>query len=67
MGKFRNLSPELWSLIDIILCSYIELIFCGVIMLACSAFILPWANSADPEEPSYQGLHCLLSHLGHFV
>ena len=29
MGKFRQLSPELWPLIDVILCSYIELIFRG--------------------------------------
>ena len=31
MGKFHQLSPELWLLIDIILCSYIELIFRGVV------------------------------------
>ena len=29
MGKLRQLSPELWPLIDIILFSYIELIFRG--------------------------------------
>ena len=29
MGKFHQLSPELWLLIDVILCSYIELIFRG--------------------------------------
>ena len=29
MGKFRQLSLELWPLINIILCSYIELIFRG--------------------------------------
>ena len=29
MGKFRQLSPELWPLIDVILCNYIELIFRG--------------------------------------
>ena len=29
MSKFRQLSPELWPLIDVILFSYIELIFCG--------------------------------------
>ena len=27
MGKLRQLSPELWPLIDVILFSYIELIF----------------------------------------
>ena len=29
MGKFRQLSPELWPLIDVILCSYIALTFRG--------------------------------------
>ena len=29
MGKLSQLSPELWPLIDVILFSYIELIFCG--------------------------------------
>ena len=29
MGKFRQLSPEFWPLIYVILCSYIELIFRG--------------------------------------
>ena len=29
MGKMRQLSPELWPLIDVILFSYIELIFRG--------------------------------------
>ena len=29
MGKLRQLSPELWPLIDVILFSYIELIFGG--------------------------------------
>ena len=29
MGKFLQLSPELWQLIDVILCSNIELIFRG--------------------------------------
>ena len=29
MGKLCQLSPELWPLIDVILCSYIELIFQG--------------------------------------
>ena len=29
MGKFHQLSPELWLLIDVILCCYIELIFRG--------------------------------------
>ena len=29
MGKFRQLSSELWPLIDVILCSYVELIFRG--------------------------------------
>ena len=29
MGKLRQLSPEFWPLIDVILFSYIELIFRG--------------------------------------
>ena len=29
MGKLRQLSPELWPLFDVILFSYIELIFRG--------------------------------------
>ena len=29
MGKLHQLSPELWPLIDVILCSYIELILRG--------------------------------------
>ena len=29
MGKLRQLSPELWPLIDVIVFSYIELIFRG--------------------------------------
>ena len=29
MGKFRQLRSELWPLIDVILCIYIELIFRG--------------------------------------
>ena len=29
MGKLRQLSPELWPLIDVILFSYVELIFRG--------------------------------------
>ena len=29
MGKLRQVSPELWPLIDVILFSHVELIFCG--------------------------------------
>ena len=29
MGKLCQLSPELWPLIEVILCNYIELIFRG--------------------------------------
>ena len=41
MGKFCQLSPELWPLIDVILCSYIELIFHGGVscLLAALLFI----------------------------
>ena len=45
MGKLRQLSPELWPLINVILFSYIELIFLWRgIMLACSAFIFTFEN-----------------------
>ena len=39
MGKFRPLSPELWPLIDIILCSYIELIFRGKVSCLPAALL----------------------------
>ena len=40
MGKFCQLSPELWSLIDVILCSYIELIFRGGVSCLPAALLL---------------------------
>ena len=40
MGKFCQLSPELWPLIDIILCSYIELIFRGGVSCLPAALLL---------------------------
>ena len=39
MVKFRQLSPELWPLIDVILCSYIELIFCGGVSCLSAALL----------------------------
>ena len=40
MGKFRQLSPELWPLIDVILFSYIELIFRGGVSCLPAALLL---------------------------
>ena len=40
MGKLRQLSPELWPLIDIILFSYIELIFRGGVSCLPAALLL---------------------------
>ena len=40
MGKLRQLSPELWPLIDVILFSYIELIFCGGVSCLPAALLL---------------------------
>ena len=42
MGKLRQLSPELWPLIDIILFSYIELIFRGGVSCLPAALLLYW-------------------------
>ena len=40
MGKSRQLSPELWPLIDVILFSYIELIFRGGVSCLPAALLL---------------------------
>ena len=40
MGKLRQLSPELWPLIDVILFSYIELIFLGGVSCLPAALLL---------------------------
>ena len=40
MGKLRQLSPELWPLIDVIFFSYIELIFRGGISCLPAALLL---------------------------
>ena len=40
MGKLRQLSPELWPLIDVILFSYIELIFRGGVSCLPAALLL---------------------------
>ena len=39
MGKLRQLSPELWPLIDVILFSYIELIFRGGVSCLSAALL----------------------------
>ena len=40
MGKLRQLSPELWPLIDVIFFSYIELIFRGGVSCLPAALLL---------------------------
>ena len=40
MGKLRQLRPELWPLIDVILFSYIELIFRGGVSCLPAALLL---------------------------
>ena len=42
MDKFHQLSPELWLLIDVILCCYIELIFRGGVSSLPAALLLPY-------------------------
>ena len=44
MGKFLRLSPELWPLIDVILCSYIELIFRGGVSCLPAALLFTLCN-----------------------
>ena len=39
MGKLRQLSPDLWPLIDVILFSYIELIFRGGVLCLPAALL----------------------------
>ena len=43
MGKLRQLSSELWPLIDVILFSYIELIFCGGVSCLPAALLFSFA------------------------
>ena len=40
MGKFHQLSSELWPLIDVIFCSFIELIFRGEVSCLPAALLL---------------------------
>ena len=40
MGKLRQLSPELWPLNDVILLSYIELIFRGGVSCLPAALLM---------------------------
>ena len=53
MGKSRQLSPELWPLIDVILFSYIELIFRGGVscLPAALLFILDFFFPPDSRSP----------------
>ena len=50
MGKFRQLSPEFWPLIYVILYSYIELIFRGGVSCLPAALLfksLLWLKILD--------------------
>ena len=44
MGKLRQLSPELWPLIDVIFFSYIELIFRGGVSCLPAALLFACAK-----------------------
>ena len=44
MGKMRQLSPELWPLIDVTLFSYIELIFRGGVSCLPAARLCCYGN-----------------------
>ena len=44
MGKLHQLSPELWPLIDVILFSYIELIFRGGVSCLPAALLFTYAK-----------------------
>ena len=45
MGKLCQLSPELWPLIDVILFSYIELIFRGGVSCLPAALLFAYAKT----------------------
>ena len=55
MGKFRQLSPELWPLIEVILCSYIELIFGGGVSCLPAALLLCLYNLPNKETVRLSG------------
>ena len=56
MGKLRQLSPELWPLNDVILFSYIELIFRGGVsclpaaLLFNSDIAITWSKTINIDE-----------------
>ena len=56
MGKLRQLSPELWPLIVVILFSYIELIFRGGV--SCLPAALLFLSSRD------NSIHTFVGHRG---
>ena len=53
MGKFRQLSPELWPLIDVFFCSYIELIFRGGVSCLPAALLLHIGNISLPLDSQH--------------
>ena len=60
IGKFRQLSPELWLLIDIIFCGYIELFFfCGGVSSLPAALLFYFKVCPPPLDP-VNPLYCIL-------
>ena len=53
MGKFHQLSPVLWLLIDVILCSYIDLIFRGGVSSLPAALLLYIALKTDEQRSKF--------------
>ena len=61
MGKSRQLSPELWPLIDVILFSYIELIFRGGVSCLPAALLLFFRLRVifSNRDSNIQPSHCM--------
>ena len=55
MGKLCQSSPELWPLIDVILISYIELIFRGGVSCLPAALLL--SESRGKSDRGLTGFH----------
>ena len=61
MGKLCQVSPELWPLIDVILFSYIELIFRGGV--SCLPAALLFAHAKNKGEYQLHGKGAADQHL----
>ena len=59
MGKVRQLSPELWPLIDVILYSYIELIIRGGVSCLPAALLFTIENPYSKIHFGDKKLHLL--------